>query len=284
MNSSEKLTLAFLDSAPNAAAQVLQNLTPAEGSAFLETVPARLAAPVLADMIPWQAARRFELISAARAAMVLRQLPFFEATTLVRLVRREFRDELLREIPTKFARRLNGALQYPRHQVGAWIDPDVPTLNADNTANDALRLLRAAGPASHIFLESPDHGTFLGAIEVKEILRADPSTPLRDLHITKNPPVSNRASLSAVTFDERWDDSIHLPVVGRRGNLLGGLSRASLRSGVHEQFSAHHNRGRSVLGSFVGAMLTTFYGLLGVVVRSAQPHPDRVHGDPASER
>jgi len=285
MNSGAKLTLAFLDSAPKAAAQVLQDMPPEQASAFLETVAARLAAPVFSEMIPWQAARRLELIRGPSAAMVLRQLPFFDATTMARLVASEFREQVLQQLPTKYARRLSGALKYPRHQVGAWIDPEIPTLNADDTVGDALRVLRAAGPASHIFLESPDHRAFRGTIEVNEVLRAESSIRLGALKIVRTLPVSNRASLSSVSFDERWDDSIHLPVVGRRGNLLGGLSRASLRTGVHEQFTAAARSGeRSLLEHVCGALLTTCAGILNVIVRSMAPRPSQPQEGTVNER
>ncbi|HSG65645.1 MAG TPA: hypothetical protein VLD39_11620, partial [Gammaproteobacteria bacterium] len=215
MSSKSKLTMTFLDRLPRAAARALQELPPEEASAFLETVPARITAPVLSEMIPWNAARQLELISAPRAAMVLRELPFADTTSLARLMRPETRGVVMGELPTHFAGRLNAALHYPMHQVGAWIDPQVPTLSAENSSADALRVLRSADPASHVFVEEGAHGAYLGTIAVRDVLRSLPDTPLGELRIAKTTALSNRATLGSVAFDQRWDEFLHLPVVGR---------------------------------------------------------------------
>jgi Mg/Co/Ni transporter MgtE len=189
--------------------------------------------------------------------MILRELPFADTTSLARLMRPEARAIVLEELPTRYAGRLNAALRYPTHQVGAWIDPQVPTLSAQNTAADALRVLRAAEPASHVFVEEETHGTYLGTISVRDVLRALIGTPLGELRIARTTPLSNRASLASVAFDARWDEFLYLPVVGRRGNLLGGLSRRTLREATQDHASASGPRGQTMFYEIGGALLLT---------------------------
>lgn len=244
MSDENLLTVAFLDQAPRAAAQELQRLPFADAAALFESVPARLCGAVVHAMVPWNAARIFEMVSAAKAAAILRQLSFADSVTLARLIKHDSRGELFDVMPTRYALRLRAALQYPQHQVGAWVDPEVPTLRVNDTVTDALRVLREANQASHIFLESGDHENFAGLIPIQEIVRSEPSAALGQLRRVEAAPVSNRASLASLAFDERWDEFLHLPVVGRRGNLLGGLSRKTLRHAIHEQYvsSAEHDR------------------------------------------
>lgn len=268
MSTKTKLTLAYLGQVPGSAARTLQAIPAEEASAFLETVPARITAPVLNEMIPWHAARQLELIPAPRSAMVLRQLAFADATTLVRLIRPDAREPIFRELPTKYARRLDAALRYPPHQIGAWIDPQIPTLSPHATVVDALRVLRAAESASHIFIEAKNHEAYLGTIPVREILRALHGTALGELRIDRTTPLSNRASLASVTFDARWDEFLHLPVVNRRGNLLGGLSRKTLRRNLHEHPSASGRRHRSLLYHLVNAYLVACSSLSAMIGRS----------------
>lgn len=268
MSAKTKLTLAYLDQVPGSAARALQTIPAEEASAFLETVPARIAAPVLNEMITWHAARQLELLPAPRAAMVLRQLAFADATTLVRSVRSQAREPIFQALPTKYARRLEAALRYSPHQVGAWIDPQVPALSLDATVADALRVLRAAESASHIFVEAEDHEAYLGTIAVREILRAAHSASLGELRIDRATPLSNRASLASVTFDARWDEFLHLPVVNRRGSLLGGLSRKTLRQSLHEHAFDPGHRRHSLLYHLVGAYLVTCSSLSAMIGRS----------------
>ncbi|HMB73272.1 MAG TPA: CBS domain-containing protein [Gammaproteobacteria bacterium] len=257
MSDQNLLTIAFLDQAPRAAAQELQRLPLAEAAALIETVPARLCAAVVDSMVPWNAARLFESVSASQAAAILRQLSFADSVTLTRLIAPDNREGLFEAMPTRYAARLRNALEYPQHQVGAWIDPEVPTLRVTDTVSDALRVLREAHAASHVFLESGDHEKFAGLIPIREIVRSDLTVTLNQLRAVDSAPVSNRASLAALAFDARWDEFLHLPVVGRRGNLLGGLSRKTLRHAIHEQHLSNSGRDRSLLRELSAALTMT---------------------------
>lgn len=262
MNSAAKLTLAFLEQAPRPAAQVLQSLSVDQAGAYLESVPARLAGPALAAMTAWHAARVLEGVPASRAALLLRQLVFSDATSVVRLMRPELRTRMLAELPTQYAHRLGRSLQYPPHQVGAWIDPGVPMLSESSTVDDALRALRAGEPSSHVFLEADDHGRYAGAVSVQQVLRSEATITLGQLRSARGRPLASLASLASVISDARWDDMLHLPVVDRRGHLLGGLSRHALRKGIHDHRAETRAQRRSLVVD-VGAALAFTCASLG---------------------
>jgi Mg/Co/Ni transporter MgtE len=268
MSKRNRLTLAFLEHAPDAAARVMQDLPIEEVASFVDSVPARHSASVLNSMVPWQAARCLELVSPSQAASILRRLPFTDAIGLARLIRAESVEPIIGELPSAYGRRLRGSLRYPLYQVGAWTDPDVPRLRPGDTVKDALRLLRAIEQVSHVFLESEDDGKFLGAIRVREILKAEPSMQLQQLHRDTLEPISNLAPISSIGFDERWDDSLSLPVVGRRGNLLGGLSRHGLRRGMHEHHAASQPGSRAVAEYLLPALLVVCIEILNLTVPS----------------
>ena len=261
------LALAYLEQAPSSAAKVLQEMGIDEAAAFLETVPARLAAPVVNSMIPAMSARCLERVTAARSAAILRDLAHHDATTLLRLVRVDMRNTVLAELPTSMAKRLHRSLQHSVNSVGAWTDPDIPLLSPEHTVDDALRYLRDTRTASHIFLESASNGRFLGAIGVHDLLSSERATPLANLPVHEIAPLSNRAALASVAFHPAWDDYLVLPVVGRRHNVLGGLSRTALRRGVHVQRAATQMTPSSVLGNLVAALLLTCAGLMRLAVQ-----------------
>jgi Mg/Co/Ni transporter MgtE len=268
MNSPSPLTLAYLEQAPASAAKALQEMGIAEAAAFLGTVPARLAAPVVNNMIPAMSARCLERLACAKSAAILRNLAHHDATTLLRLVRVEMRNTMLAELPTLMAKRLNRSLQHSLNSVGAWTDPDVPLLSPEHTVDDALRYLRDTRSASHIFLESASNGRFLGAISLHDLLSNERVAPLGQLPIHEITPLSSRAALATVALHAAWDDYLVLPVVGRRHNILGGLSRTALRRGVQEQH-ATQNGASSVLGHVVAALLLTGAGLMRVTIQAS---------------
>jgi Mg/Co/Ni transporter MgtE len=268
MSSVATLTLAYLEQAPASAAKVLQEMGIGEAAAFLETVPARLAAPVVNSMIPAMSARCLERLPVELGAAILRNLAQHDATSLLRLVRVEMRNAILAELPSSMAKRLHRSLQHSLNSVGAWIDPDIPLLSPDHTVDDALRYLRDTRTASHIFLESASNGRFLGTISVHELLRSERLTPLAQLPIHEIAPLSNRMALASAALHPAWDDYLVLPVVGRRHNVLGGLSRTALRRGVHEQHAATQMTQRSVLANLAAALLLTCAGLMRLAVQS----------------
>lgn len=270
MNKDTEFSLAYLGHAPQSAARVLQGIDVAAAADYLESVPARLAAPVLDNMSSWHASRLLEALPPSRAAMVLRQLSFTAATNMVRLTRQERRAEIFEELPRRMARRLRNALIYPRHQAGAWLDPEVPVMRTSDRTDDALGVLRASRRnVSHVFLESHVDGSYVGAVPVCEVLSAGPGVNLDQLRIDTSQAVSNRASLSTVSADGRWSEFLFLPIIGRRRNLLGGLSRAALREGLHEQAVSPDSEDWMVLRKIVAALLVTCAGILRASIRSS---------------
>ena len=266
MTDRTSLTVAFLDRVPRAAAQELQRLPIKEAAALAESVPTRLYAPVLSAMIPWHAARLLENVTPSKAGALLRLLGFVDSISIMRLVGPDGREPVFEALPSRYSRRLRAALTYAPHQVGAWTDPDIPTLSVADTVGDALRVLRDGRTVSHVFLESEGHEKFVGVVSVAAILRGEQSAKLAALPIVHATPIFNRASLASLTFDDRWDDFLHLPVVGRRGNLLGGLSRRTLRNAVHAQFLAGTESRRSLLRNVMDALSVTCAGLLKLVL------------------
>jgi hypothetical protein len=246
MASEPRLTLAYLEHAPAAAAGVLQRVELVDSIAFLDSVPTRLAAPVINAMIPWYGARCLEGLSTPHAALVLRHLSFNDAASLVRLTRDDDRADLFDELPALLARRLTSALRYPAHLVGAWMDPEALVLRSDHHVDDALRTLQAAGPATHVFLESAEDGRFAGAVTVQAIL--------------------------------------HLPVVGRRGTVLGALSRIALRKAISEQAYRRNTQDTSLLRHLVGALLVACSGIARLAIQPMGSSPDRRKGIVGHER
>lgn len=261
MSNRSRLTLAYLQHDPGSAARVLQELDLAEAAEFLQTVPARVVAPVVNGMIPFAAARCLEGIPVHRAAAVLRELPGHDRTTLVRLLEDRIRQAILAELPDAMARRIASALRYPASAVGAWIDAQIPALRGDNLVKEALRFLRAGTSISHVFLESGETGRYLGAISLVDLVGSRAEARLDELPLNRVPPLSNRATLAAVQSHPAWDEFLALPVIGRRGNVLGGLSRKALREGLHERHATHARPGKPIAASLAGALLVTAAGL-----------------------
>ena len=280
MTEAPTLTMAYLDMAPGSAAEVLQEQPIEEAAALLETVPTRLAASVVNRMIPWSAARCLEQLSPSRAAAILRRMAFNDSVSLFRLINPSHREIIFVELSGVYAQRLSNSLKYPLSQVGAWMDANVPVLRTCDSVRDALRLLvESPVTVSHIFLELDSSQKFVGVLAVKELVRSDLAASLTQLSMTHIVPVSNRATLTSLAFDTRWDEHLFLPVTGRRGTILGGLSRSALRKGTHQQPSQAATSAPSSVAQLLWAFAATVTGLTNLLVPSAQALPLEPTGD-----
>lgn len=114
------------------------------------------------------------------------------------------------------------------------MDVEIPSFQESQRIGDVLRSLKRLPSAyNHVFVTN-DAKQFSGVIPVAELLRQDESTILLDLVDSSLKPLSNRASLLSCEAQVDWDRMNLLPVIGRKQNFLGALSRASLRKALAE--------------------------------------------------
>ena len=131
---------------------------------------------------------------------------------------------------------------------------------------------------SHIFVVD-ETGRFAGTVSVGDLLRSAAKTPLAEIMDHELSPLSNRAMLITVERAPAWDEYVMLPVVGRRGNVLGGLTRKGLRRGLIEDRLIETPKATNTLWAhLLAAYLLTSAGLLRF---ASQPHasePDPILG------
>jgi Mg/Co/Ni transporter MgtE len=233
MNSEPFLTLAFMESQPRSAARAIEGIDRDDAAAFLETVPGRIAGPVIGNMGPWLAAEVVERLSPPAAAGLIRNMAYQDVASILRLLDKDGLAAVFDQLPKGMSRNFRKSLNYPTGTVGAWMEHAVTTFNADNTISDGLKFVKRGrhSVGSHLFVVD-DARLFLGTVRVGKLLAAKSMTPLREAMNRSVQPLSNRALLSSIEAASEWDEYIMLPVVGRKGNVVGGLTREGLRRGL----------------------------------------------------
>jgi len=270
---SQTLTLAFLQRRPQSAAGVIEDLDPSDGAAFLATVPGRIGAPVVAFMAPWAGARCVELFPADRAASLIRNMSYQDGTTLLRLISKDRIDAILKQLPKRLARDFTNSLAYPSGSVGAWMDYGIPLFEPGNTVADGLKFAKLGGGRRdlHIFVGN-SRRELVGAVSMGDLVRSEPQTKLSEIMDPGVQALSNRATLASVAEQPQWDDYPMLPVIGRRKQVLGGLSRSSLSKGLEEDRVFRPGLApSSVLTELFVGYFVTCSGLLRLVSEPASP-------------
>lgn len=278
------LTLAFMDTRPDAAARVLEDMPAEDAAALFAQVPARVGAEVLRQMAAFSAARCLETLPAERGAGLLRELPFVDAVTFFRNLAPGVRGTIADALPANLARDLRIAVTYPVGTVGAVMDQTAVSVAATRTVDEVAKLVkrRRRKTTDHLFVVDDD-GRFLGTVRAGDLLRADGKTSVADLMDGTVAALSNRATLASVLGNPQWNSYLALPVIGRTGNFLGALSRAALGAGLAELRRGCHTRSHdgadTLMGNLISAYLLACAGMLRTVAHIGDPAPGTI-GEP----
>ena len=199
-------------------------------------------------MAPWSAARCVEQLSPDKAAAFTHAMPYQDATSLLRLLDDSGFEQILDGLPKGLAKDFRNSLTYPKGTVGAYMDHSVPTFRDNSSVADALKYAKKprSEAGSHIIVVG-DEGRFAGLVGIAQLLRSSTEAPLSEVMTPGLRPLSNRATLVSVAARPEWDDYTSLPVVGRKSNVLGVLSRSALKKALAED--------RIVPASFVSSAL-----------------------------
>lgn len=264
-----ELTVAFVKKRPESAGRVLASMRPAVAAAFLQAIPTRIAVEAIAKMNPRPASLLIEQMEVIAAAALIRDLSFAQSSTILRRIEPAARTELLRELPRRQRRDFEMSLAFPADTVGAHMTTAIVTLSEDDKSSDALELIRQMERehADVIFVVDDKH-RLVGAANVVTLLRRPAPTPLADLLDRSCVSLSAYTRLDSIAGHDAWQDYNQLPVVSRRGEVIGTLSRRLLsRSHLREHFHGDVDE-PSMIESMLGALTTSTVGLLDMLMSS----------------
>ncbi len=270
------LSIAYIESKPERAARTLESLHAEDAAALMATVPVRIAAMALARMNVWSGARCIEHIPVERAAGIIEQMPFLDAAALLRMASDGNREAIFEALAVKLARAFRNSLAFPPGTVGAQMDKLAPSMEATRTVADALKYARQKRrPKGDIVFLTDAERNYMGIIRISELVRHDGKVPLSDIMEADVLPLLARSSLSAIESVPAWDRQSVLPVVGRKGNFLGALSRADLAAAKDTVNAGDRGSGgATIIHQLVTCYAVTVYGLLKLILQPGNPQAE----------
>ena len=228
-----ELALAFLQSQPGSAAAVLEQQPVELTSEFLKEVPCKHAAAVLGKMLPQYAAKLCSTLDPSVAAEFLSALEISMVAAIMRHSDKEQRKilELLPE-RTKIACKL--LLNYSEDAIGAWMMTNVITLPDDCTVEEALSRLASADAVinSDVVHVVDRERTLQGLVNVVDLLRASPNSPVTKVMNRERDAISGRTPLISAVKHTVWAHRDTVAVTNRNNKVVGVLRFADLRKGL----------------------------------------------------
>ena len=227
------LSLAFVTSQPEAAAQALEHVEPTDAAAFVAQIDREAAAAVLEQMHTAQAADMLVRLNPARAARILSAMPAHARLLLLRAMPDGDREQILRKAPMGQGVLLRRNLDYSPTTVGAWMDAPKATFAPDVDVGDCLASVRRLGVRVGSFVAVvDDNECLLGTADIDSLLEADDATALSDMMRVDTPHLSPQAEIDSVVSLPAWDTALSLPVCDRGRRLVGVLDFESVREAL----------------------------------------------------
>jgi magnesium transporter len=216
--------------------EVLNHWMPADLSDLLEDLTPEEGLVVLGTLNPELAAQTFEHIEAAEQQAILELLPESELAPILNAMSPDDRTALFERQPKEDLERLltllNSAeqriarslLSYGEGTVGRLMTPDLVTIRSDWTVNQVLDHVRRYGKDSetlNVVYVTDDYDHLVDDIRIREILLASPDKRVSELMDSQYIALSvTDEEADAVAVFRKYDRTA-LPVIDRRGRLLG---------------------------------------------------------------
>lgn len=269
MPESPHLALAYIDKSPESAGRTLSSMPVDACAAFIEEIPTPQAVRLIAHLRPALAARIVQSLDHNVAATIFRDLDFGKSSAVVRQMDRASRKQFLARLSRRTRAALERSLSFAPGTAGAHMTTSIVTLSQTDTVATAIETVRhsVGGPLDIVFVVS-DAGHFAGVVRSAIALRHPEGTLLSALLDTSCSPVSAHSKLEAITDPVIWNDFAHLPVINRRHEVIGAISRLALSTARNIDPAEDFRDGQSMSASLLAALSTTSSGLLDIVSQS----------------
>ncbi len=280
MASASKLTLAFINKRPEAAARILASLPAADAAAFVNSLPTRYAVKVCLSLSANNTASIIQLMESTAATAAIRDMEFAAASAVLRQLAPPVRAAYLADLPQRQQHEFEASLAFAPDTAGAKMTTFIATLTKSDSVQSALSLLKD-DPQRHseLVYVLDSERKFVGAVRLLTLLQHPPKTALAELLDDSCVPLSPHASLEQIAKLDAWHDFSQLPVVSRRGEVIGTLFRKTFsQSEVINTLSVDAN---AIAGPLLFTMAECMRGLLDLLI---PPRPEHHELGESNER
>lgn len=263
---SEKFTIAqhFVETYPHDAARVLEEMSAAPASGFIDAVHDKHSVRILSSMLPYHAAKCISTLSPAAAARYLTGLQPRTVANIMRYMTADGREQVLSLLPRRISSQVSIILTYSLSMAGSWLEPTVLTLPLQCTVSEAKARLRNEDYADfHRVYVVDENETLIGFVRLASLIRGNDDHPLNNYIERSAHYLRASISLDAALEHAAWQTSDYLPVLDRRGRFLGVLRYAALRAALARPAPANEDRG--VSGTFLDLAETCYLGLAEIM-------------------
>lgn len=205
-------------------AKIVNELDPAQRTEVFETLDVELAADALPEADPEVQADIIESLEDERAADILEEMEPDEAADVLGDISEERRMEILEEMEAEDRQDVQELLEYDEETAGGLMTTEYIDVERHLTAQDTINKLRELSPEAetiyYIYVVD-EHGTLVGVLSLRDLIIAQPETPIEKFMVSKVIHVHLNASVEDVVKTIGDYNLLALPVVDEENRLEG---------------------------------------------------------------
>ncbi len=219
-------------------ADIVEELSPDDREAIIETIDAEVAAEALSEMDMDVQASILESLETERAAEIIEEMSPDEAANVLAELEEETSNEILEELTEESKSEVSELIEHRDHTAGALMNTEYVALPDGATVQDAIEALRSneelLESLNTIFLVDADE-RLTGAVPLARLFIAPGAGPLKDLSSETLIRVTVSESENRVTelFDKY--NVLTLPVVDEELRLAGVITADDIISVLRQK-------------------------------------------------
>ncbi|RMF83220.1 MAG: magnesium transporter, partial [Planctomycetota bacterium] len=243
-----------LDSVSSAdAIRAVSQMSEEGRAALLASLPTERAAALVEQIPDAQAVEIFDDLAPDAAARIITELPSAEQADLLGDLSREDAEAILASMSPEDAREARVLTRYADDVAGGLMVTELLAYPEDFTVEQVVSDLRANAETyqdydvQYAYVVDRRH-RLRGVLPMRKLLLAPPSQPIRELMVRN--PVSVRDDASLDELRELFDKHrfFGVPVVDRRGALLGVIQRAGVEEALAERTDDEYRKALGIVG------------------------------------
>jgi magnesium transporter len=205
-------------------ASIIEELAPRDRRGVLASLDDEALADVVEEMEPETQVDVLADLSPERAADILEEMSPDDAADLVADLDQETRDEILALMEKDEADEVQELLGYDEDSAGGIMTTEFIALEDHLTAGGAIDRLRELEPDAetiyYVYITS-EEGHLVGVLSLRDLIVAQPETPVRDVMIREPVAVLVTANQDEVAEVVAHYNLLAVPVVDEQGALMG---------------------------------------------------------------
>jgi magnesium transporter len=205
-------------------ASIIEDLAPRDRLGVLASLDDEALADVVEEMEPETQVDVLEDLTPERAADILEEMSPDDAADLVADLDQETRDEILALMEKDEAEEVQELLGYPEDSAGGIMTTEFIAIDDQLTAGGAIDRLRELEPDAetiyYVYI-TDEEGRLVGVLSLRDLIVAQPETPIRDVMIREPVAVSVTADQDEVAEVVAHYNLLAVPVVDEQGVLAG---------------------------------------------------------------